>query len=118
MRNLRLVALALAAGVVGLAGATFAVPAGAISMVPAAPGDEASGVTSNFWSTASGVLEGEGGQYDQPWWDAIHTAVLSDTASTLPWGPDQVQWVSATDTDQAREDLANGAADFATAEGP
>ena len=68
--------------------------------------------TTSFFSTASGVIEGEGGQYDQPWWDAIR-------ASAPPsYGPDPVQFLSSPDMDQAREDLVTGTADFAVAEGP
>src|SRR5580700_7379854 len=65
--------------------------------------------TTTLFSTANGFVEGEGGEYDQPWWDAL-------VASSPPsYGADPVQFDTGTNMDVAREDLARGTADFAVA---
>ncbi len=85
---------------------------GAMSASPALPRASATATTTTLFSTATGELEGEGGQYDQPWWDAI-------VASTPPsYGSDPVQFLSSPGMDQARQDLVTGLADFAVAQGP
>ncbi len=105
----RAVALGVAAAVLSLLGA--------MSTSPGAEDAGAAGTTTSttLFSTANAVLSGEGGQFDQPWWDAI-------TASSPPWdntgGGDPVQFDYSTDMDQGREDLVTGQADFAISEGP
>lgn len=68
----RAAALGVAAAVLSLLGA--------MSTSPGAEDAGAAGTTTSttLFSTANAVLSGEGGQFDQPWWDAI-------TASSPPW---------------------------------
>ena len=104
MNYLRFVALGVCSAVVSLLAL----------MSPASGGEAASAeeTTTTLFQTVPGLVQGEGGMFDQPWWDAI-------VASSPPtYGADQVQFGNGPDMDQAREDLVTGQADFAVAEGP
>ena len=103
----RAVALAASAVVVSLLGT--------LSSAPGATQASAAETATTLFSTPPGLLHGEGGQFDQPWWDAV-TASWGGTAAS--YGPDSVDFLSSPDMDQAREDLVTGNADFAVAEGP
>jgi len=115
MNNLRLLALGLTLAVLSLLVA--------MSIGPRAPVGQAAPTTTTLFSTANGVVQGYGGQFDEPWWNVVRATTLTASATTTTptssvFGPDQVTFNSSTDMDQGRQDLVTGQADFAVAEEP